>query len=86
MLVGLAYPILGILGLLIHIWTIIIAYASGGIFSAMISLVLPVLSQIFWGIKVWTATETFFNLYCLAIVGYVILWIIAIIGISMAES
>lgn len=75
---GIIYLIAGILGLIIHIWTILIAYSFGGLIYAIISLILPVIAQIYWGIRVWTYTGTFFNYYCIALVGYVVLWIVAL--------
>lgn len=85
-LAGSAYLILSILGIIIHVLTIVIAFLSGGIISATLSLILPVLAQLYWGFRIWSATGTFFNLYCLALAGYVVLWIVFIIGMLMTES
>ncbi len=85
-LVGIAYPIMGILGLVIHIWTIVIAFTTSGLVSAVISLMLPVVAQIYWFIKVWSIAETVLNQYCLAILVYVGCWIVIIIGMRMVDS
>ena len=77
---GLLMPIMWILGMVIHIWTIIIAYAFGGLLAAIITLVVPVFAQIYWMIRTWVYVGTFFNLYCLAIAAYAI-GFIAIIGL-----
>ena len=41
-LAGSAYLILSILGIIIHVLTIVIAFLSGGIISAILSLIFPV--------------------------------------------
>lgn len=86
LLMGLAYPVLGILGLIIHIWAIVIAFSSGGIIAAGLTLALPVLAEIYWGFVIWNATGTFQNLYCLAIAGYAIAFIIGMVGVFMLDS
>lgn len=75
---GVSYIILSILGFVLHVWTIIIAFLTKGLLAAIISAALPVLAQIYWGIKIWSVSGTFFNPYCLAISVYVVLWIIVI--------
>ncbi len=85
-LVGIAYPVIGILGLIIHIWTIVIAYTVSGLIGAIITLIFPVLSQIYWFIKVWSFAGTILNLYCIAILAYVGCFIVMIIGFSMMDS
>jgi hypothetical protein len=42
---------LGILGPIIHIWTIVIAFSTKGIISAVISAALPVLAGIYRALK-----------------------------------
>ena len=78
------YCIAGLLGTAIHVWTIIIAFLMGGLFLAIISTFFPVLAQIYWGIKVWAYTGTFLNYYCLALLGYVLLWVLALGGFAVA--
>ncbi len=86
LLLGVAYPIIMLLGLIIHIWTVVIAYFSGGIVAVLISLMLPVLAELYWGYTIWSTTGTFFNLYCLALLAYVVAFMIASVGISMADD
>ncbi|UCG89138.1 MAG: hypothetical protein JSW71_11610 [Gemmatimonadota bacterium] len=85
MIVSLAYPILGILGLVIHIWTIVIAYEISGLVGAAISFMLPVLAQIYWGIAAWQETGTIANPYCLAVIGYFVVLVLGGIGVALAD-
>jgi len=41
-----------ILGTVYHLWTVIIAFQHG-LFSGIITLVLPVISEIYWFFKMW---------------------------------
>lgn len=71
-LVGIyAFTLFGtqILGLIIHVMTIIVAYNGSGLFAACISMVTPVLSEIYWFFKVW-ANAGLGNYYCLAILAF----------------
>jgi len=75
---GVLYLVLGIAGLLIHLWTIIISLAEKGIIAALISLVLPVVAEIYWVFASCKMTGTWFNTYTIAIISYVVLWLVAI--------
>ena len=44
--------LVGILGIVYHLWTVIIAFQHG-IVSGIVTLFLPVLSQIYWFFKMW---------------------------------
>ncbi len=82
---GVAYPLMGLLGFVIHVWTIVIAFATKGLLAAILSLMLPVLAQLYWAIVIWSASGTFANPYCLALVGYAGLWVLIIGGFAMAS-
>lgn len=69
-----------LLGPVIHIYTIVIAYYFGGKFPALVSLFFPAVAQIYWFIRVWMITGTVINLYCLAIIGFVIFLVVAMVG------
>jgi hypothetical protein len=45
--------VMWLLGIIMHIWTVIIAFNVHGLISAAISFFLPLISQIYWGYKVW---------------------------------
>lgn len=75
---GILYIILGIAGLLLHLWTILISLGEKGIIAALVTLVAPVLAELYWSVLSWRMTGTFLNTYTLAIVGYLILFMIVI--------
>ena len=54
---GIIHFVLGALGLIIHAWTIIIAFGTKGFIAAVITLALPVLAELFWGYQIWTIGE-----------------------------
>jgi hypothetical protein len=81
--------ILGALGLLvkliavgIHLWTVCVAYHFAGIVGALISLVAPVISQLYWMNFSWHHSDTIFTPYITTIFIYLIsLGIILILGL-----
>ena len=83
---GIAYPVMAILGAIIHVWTIVIAFAASGLFAAVLSLVFPVLAQLYWGLMIWNMTGTLWNYYCLALIAYVGLFMVIGIGATMADT
>ena len=42
-----------------HIWTVIIAYSEGGLLSAILSFLFPVLSEIYWIIVMFGENNTY---------------------------
>ena len=77
---GIGYLIIVFLGLMIYVWTIVIAYYFAGIFGAILSLIFPVFAQIFWGVKLWSDSGTIMNPYCLALIAYLVGTMFARIG------
>jgi hypothetical protein len=67
-----------ILGLVIHVWTTVIAFIVSGLFAAVLTLVFPVLSQIYWFFKVGSNIG-YDTLYCVSIMAYVALIVIVFI-------
>ena len=80
---GISYFLLIALGAVIYVWTIVIAYRSAGILGALLSLIFPVLAQVFWGVKLWMDSGTVMNAYCLALLGYVFLTALVRAGIVL---
>lgn len=78
-----AHLVAGILALVLHVWTIVIAFLSAGLFEAVITLICPVISQIYWFVKAWQITGTVLNLYCLAILAYIGCCVILLAGIKL---
>lgn len=65
-----------ILFLTVHVITVILAYQYSGIFAAIVSFVIPLFSELFWGFKLWMYSGNFFNLYnvaVLTIIGFIFL-------------
>lgn len=81
-----AYLVMTLLGLVIHVWTIVIAFNAKGLFAAVLSCIFPVIAQLYWGFVGWTTTGTLFNPYCLALLSYVFLWAIIFVGGLTADS
>lgn len=75
-----------ILGIVIHLWTFVVAHSLSGPGAALLTLVLPGLSQIYWFMVVGTKAGFIANYYCLAIMAYVGLWGIGLFGLSSRES
>ena len=84
-IIGLAFAVQSILGVVIHIWTVVIAFLTSGLFAAVITLILPVLSEIYWFIKVGSNVG-FGTTYCVAIMVYIGLFGVAFLGIKIASS
>lgn len=63
-----------ILGLLIHVWTIVIAFNVSGVFSAVVSLMFPFFAQFYWFFKVGHNVGYDSN-YCVGILAYIMLWV-----------
>jgi len=79
-MMAIGYISFSILGLIIHVWTIVIAYHISGLISACITVVFPVFAQIYWFIEVGRNVG-FGSIYCLAIITYVVLIGIGILGL-----
>lgn len=85
-LAGVGYIGLSILGLVVHVWTIIIAFSVKGLIGAVITLAMPVLAEVFWFIKVWRVTETILNPYCLSIIAYCVCWVLVVVGVGVSGA
>ena len=70
----------------LHIWTIIIAYETKGLFSAIISGMIPIGSQIYWIIYIYKVDGNILNLFTLLCVLWVILLILGYIGAFLKEE
>jgi|GEM_PF-1225618 len=77
--IGIGMIAIYILGLIIHIWTIVIAYSVSGILASVLTLIFPVLSEIYWFFKIGNHFG-YSALYCVAIIAYVCSFGIAYLG------
>ena len=82
-IMALAFIAMQILGLVIHVWTIVIAFSVSGLFAAVLTLLLPVVSEIFWFFKVGM-NVSFGTTYCVAIMAYVGFCGVAWLGILIS--
>jgi len=57
-------------GILIHVWTIILAYAFSGLFAAAITFCMPVISELYWFVKIGSRYG-FNHQYCIIIMGFI---------------
>jgi len=74
-----------ILGLIIHVWTIVIAFLLSGLFAAVLTLVFPVLSEIYWFFKIGSNVG-YGTKYCVSIMAYVLLFGLAFLGGMVASK
>ncbi|WP_045213515.1 hypothetical protein [Desulfonatronovibrio magnus] len=74
-----------VLGLIIHVWTIVIAFFVSGLLAAVITLIFPFLSQVYWFFRVGSNLGFDTN-YCVAIMAYVGLFGIGFLGAMIASS
>lgn len=80
-----AYIVAGILGLVIHVWTIVIAFLTSGLFAAVLTFIFPVLSEIYWFFKVGSSLGFGTN-YCIAIMVYIGLFGVVFLGAKIAGN
>ena len=73
------YLLLGIAGIVLHLYTVLLAFFEKGFLSALITFVFPIVSQLYW-IAYWIGKlGTFFNTYTYLVLGYGLAWLIVII-------
>lgn len=48
-------------GVALHLFTILFTYKFSGFGSAFLALILPLIAQIYWFIKMWVVTGSFIN-------------------------
>ncbi len=73
-----------ILGLIIHVWTIVIAFLVSGLFAAVLTVIFPVLSEIYWFFKVGSNVG-FSATYCVSIMAFVGLFGVVFLGATIAS-
>ncbi len=58
-ILGSIFAVFSITAIITHIWTVIIAFKAGGMIAGIISLFLPVLSELYWMIKMFGENDTY---------------------------
>lgn len=61
-----------VLGLVVHVWSTIIAFVESGLLAAVLTFVLPVLSQIYWLIVV-AGQQGLLVPYCIVVMIFLLL-------------
>ena len=82
---GMAYLAASLLGIIIHLWTVFLAFKISGIIATILTFIFPVLSEIYWFFKVGSNVG-FGNIYCLSIMAYIGLLGIFFLGATFAGS
>jgi hypothetical protein len=75
------------LGVLIHIWTVVLAFQLCGFWCSLAALFFPVVSEVLLAARFWT--DYGFNFYCVALLAYAGLWVIgwvAVLVIALLEG
>ena len=60
------------LALVIHVWTVVVAFFASGLLAAVFSLMLPMLSTVYWFFKIG-ASVGYDSVYCVAVMAYVVI-------------
>lgn len=47
---------------IVHIWTVIVAFQQSGFLAAIVSLFAPILSEIYWMLRMWDSDSTYAQL------------------------
>jgi len=84
-IMGFAWIAASILGLVIHVWTIVIAFLLSGLFAAILTLVFPILSEIYWFFKIGSNVG-YGTTYCVSIMAYIMLFGLAFLGAMIVSS
>lgn len=83
---GFVKVILGLIGLLIHIWSIYICYMMYGFIGGIVSFLLPFVSQVYLVVMSTIWSGTFFTMYNVVVIVYGISAIIVSIVFAAAAN
>jgi hypothetical protein len=75
----------GILFLILHLFTLYIAYPSGFI-SMILTLICPIGAQIYWIVQIWLSTGTFLNILTLLCAAWVLLAISTLVFLRASRE
>ena len=53
------FGIFSVTAIITHIWTVIIAFTESGILGGILTLMLPVVGEIYWMIKMFGVNDTY---------------------------
>jgi hypothetical protein len=84
-IITLAWGAVMILGLTIHVWTIVASYIAKGLIVAVFTFLMPGISEIYWFVKIGIELG-FDSNYCVAIMAYLGLWGLVFLGAMIATD
>jgi hypothetical protein len=58
-----------ITAVIFHVWTTIIAFSEGGILGGVLTLVFPVIGELYWLVKMWGKNDTYTTLAIIHMAG-----------------
>lgn len=61
------YAVMSLLGLVVYVWSIFIAFRAAGLIGAGLTAMLPPFAQIFWGIAAWSSVGAPSHPYCVTL-------------------
>lgn len=65
---------IGVIAGVFHFWTMVIAYNWSGFWAAAVSFCFPVISEIYWAIRLTRVSGHFLNPYTIFMFGLLALW------------
>ncbi len=65
----LVYSIFPITAVIFHIWTTIIAFTEGGILGGILTLIFPVIGELYWLVQMWGENDTYTTLAIVHLIG-----------------
>ena len=65
----LVYSIFPITAVIFHIWTTIIAFTEGGILGGILTLIFPVIGELYWLVKMWGENDTYTTIAIVHLIG-----------------
>lgn len=75
-----------ILGGLIYIWTLYIAYTISGLVAAIITFFLPFLGQAYWGYQAWRISDfdsPYLQWLIVLVVIAILKWLVSLVAIAI---
>ena len=71
------------LGLLLHAYTVFVAYQAEGLFAAALTLVFPPFSELYWFFTIWNGPGLW-HPFCISVLAYIGWWA-ALFGLALAN-
>ena len=70
----------------LHFFTVFLAFVTSGLISAVLTLCFPFISWVYWFYRFWKASGTIFNLYGIASLVVVGLFVLMMVGGGLMAS